>query len=201
VLTLTNEADGRLRDTELGGHGSLGHICLLPNPEDISLSELGVVGFFSDNHSPALNHFPDVIQLGAQVQVSRLDTDGSITRVQNVEAIGWPVIYPIRGYVCTNHSGGVQAESAISRLQAGSWPVPTLFSRWGISGHKPGKDLGLGGEFGGSSISPSGEWVAMPLPSTVMGRTPSSSRSGNVSFSVALDNRADHLSILARELT
>jgi hypothetical protein len=147
---------------------------------------------FSGGHEAALKGFSHVLSLSSCVKMDRLDTDFSITPMQNMRLIfcKWiiEIIDSVRGDMCPDMPSH-HREVSIPPNDA-SCPVPTPFGerigeRW-VSWHVPSKSFSLGhSRWSLRTNRATVEWIAILPPSTIVGLAPTA----RMSKLIAIINR------------
>lgn len=124
----------------------------LPNPLNFDFREPRLSVAFAKGVSLALDTFPHVQGVSAEVEMRRLNTDGSVAGMQDEQSVlDGAVIDAVRRLVCPD-SLTVHSEHAVATTISCGSPVPAPFSGGRCQGrrsrHVPRKGFGLTASWG-----------------------------------------------------
>ncbi len=198
TLPKNDVADGTLTCIELLGKSHLGKGAL-SNHDDVGCRESGCANSLSPSLPFPFNHFSSVHVVISEMQVGGMNTDRSITPMQNLESIGGTVINPIRsavrpGSVCFTVDS--DDECPVSILVGCPRPIPAPFGKgigdWWITGHKPSESFGFIQSPGTLKSWLFPERIAPPPPPLIVTIAPSS----GFDRPTTVWDRTDHLFII-----
>lgn len=170
TLTSTNTADTLEADSCDFSQVSQGQVAVT-NQSYIGFGDFGVGMFLAGSMTTSRNHICHVFSTGSNAEMSRLNTDRSVARMQNLQTFGDLTVIDTVGQ-SVGQLVGFTRKQAVSIGVGHTRPVPTSFCRR-ASWHEPSEGFGFTQSSGSVTLHRSTlEYVAVPKHSRVVPLTP-----------------------------
>lgn len=169
-LATPSPTDGRLTNAEHFSKHPLLQSAFSDHPNIIS-GQFGVPIPFASGVAISVYHFSYVLGLSSKMKMVGLNANWSVTIVKHVQTIGGAFVDSVRRYMSTHRHTFSEIKNSVSvAFERAPRPVPASFGRR-ITRQMPGESFSFG-QARRFLRSISGQRIAVPHPSAVVGITP-----------------------------